>query len=92
MNIYEKPDGRIEFGLSGCCCPPGERHSGQHTNCATEWVRVNGGTWQRSVRNHHRILAGAAETCAEFEEALKKQPDPFGDVPGRLGFLLRNLP
>lgn len=78
---WEKPDGVIEFGCSGCCCPPrapgDPPRTGQHTNCATSWWRVVGagddypGPWHpRDRDNHVRVLAGAAETCAEFLEAM----------------------
>lgn len=83
---WELPDGVIEFGCSGCCCPPREPadppRRGQHTNCATSWWRVilhAGGPqpWQRRERHAHaRILAGAALSCAEFVEAMQQTETP----------------
>lgn len=69
----EYPDGSsVEFGSSGCCCPPGERKGGQHTNCGTNWYRVNGGEWVIHSRiSHHRILAQCALNAEDFLEALK---------------------
>jgi hypothetical protein len=73
----QKPDGTIEFGYSACCCPPGPRRPGQHTNCTTTWFRTNGGEWRRLVRQTHvNTLARAAETVAEFEAALIEKPEP----------------
>lgn len=38
---YEKPDGVIEIGMSGCGHPPDKpRPHGQCTNSATQWWRV----------------------------------------------------
>lgn len=72
---FTKPDGVIEFGFSGCCCPPGQRRPGQHTNATTRWWRVNEGAWQPVRRQSHtRTLAEAAETCAEFQQALEETP------------------
>jgi len=71
---YEKPDGTIEIESSGCCCPPGKRRDGMHTNSFTHWWRVNQGEWQRyDSLNSTRLLAGAAETCTEFEEAMENE-------------------
>jgi hypothetical protein len=71
-----KPDGEIELGSSGCCCPPGERRAGQHTNACTSWWRVNGGIWQRDHRiSNTRILAAAANTVTEFIDAMIEQPN-----------------
>lgn len=48
---YEKLDGVIEIGFSGCCCPPGQVREGiMHTNSTTDWVRFGGGTWHRVHR------------------------------------------
>jgi hypothetical protein len=83
MIIHKKPDGVIEFGLSGCCCPPGQRRPGQHTNSCTRWFRVNPpeeseepkGQWKRYQRAVHTMeLAQAAETCDEFLDAITKDP------------------
>jgi hypothetical protein len=69
---HEKPDGVIELGMSGCCCPPGQRKPGMHTCACTTWWRVNEGPWVRyEDLNNVRTLAGAAETCLEFVEAVK---------------------
>ncbi len=74
---YDKPDGRIEIGFSGCCCPPGaDRRGRMHTNACTSWWRVvgpvNTSQWFRdNRRNHTRTLAEAANTCAEFIEAME---------------------
>ena len=72
---YAKPDGVIEIDGSACCCPPGQRRPGQHTNCTTNWYRA-GGEWKPLRRMQHtRELAEAAETCAEFLEAMEpRQP------------------
>lgn len=70
---YEKPDGVIEPTFSACCCPPGEKRKGMHTNSCTFWWRVNNGAWvQHRGDSGTRILAGAANTCAEFEQAMKE--------------------
>lgn len=71
---YGKPDGEIEIEGSGCCCPPGEVRRGQHTNSATQWVRVNRSPWRQIEygSSHVRTLAAAANTCREFEEELDK--------------------
>jgi hypothetical protein len=76
--LIPKPDGTIEFGMSGCCCPPGEGdRPGWHTNACTDWVRVNSGKWIRLDgfdRTHRRqdiyALAEAADTVSEFVLAL----------------------
>ena len=71
---WEKPDGTVEYGMSGCCCTPGPRRGGQHTNCGTEWWRVNTGYWfqpsQRFSQRDLRILAECAKTCVEFLDAV----------------------
>ena len=69
--IVEKPDGVIELGESACCCLPGARRKGMHTNCSTSWWRTNGGDWVRDERSRStRILAGAANTVEEFIAAM----------------------
>lgn len=72
---YEKPDGTIHYGLSGCCCPPGDkRRHGLHTNSSTSWFRINNGAWHRIPdMNEFRLIAGAAETCAEFADYYDNQ-------------------
>jgi len=68
---YQKPDGSIKIQSSGCCCPPGERRKGQHTNSCTTWWKAGDGPWQPVYQlSHTMVLAGAAETCAEFMEAI----------------------
>lgn len=79
---YEKPDGIIEFGCSGCCCPPGIRRSGQHTNSGTSWWRINYGVrnGMEFVGNWHRVdsqsrlmsLAAAAETAEAFVQEASR--------------------
>lgn len=74
--IYEKPDGKIEIQGSGCCCPPGQRHRGMHTNACTNWWRTvrdgQASPWH-NLRQHGAALelAQAATTCDEFVEAMK---------------------
>ena len=74
--IYPKPDGSIETGGSGCCCPPGARKPGQHTNSGTQWFRVNGGKWVPDYHRHAetRVYAAAANTVAEFLEVRPPYP------------------
>lgn len=74
MSTFAKPDGVIEFGMSGCCCPPGAMRAGQHTNSSTSWYRVNDGPWRRQIltSGSMRTLAMAAETVAEFEDAANQ--------------------
>lgn len=69
------PDGStVEIGCSSCCCPPGERKGGQHTNSGTDWYRVNGGEWVQYTRtNHTRILAHCALNAEDFLEAMKER-------------------
>jgi len=70
---YPFPDGIIETGISGCCCPPGLNRNGMHTNSSTSWIRLNQGEW-KYFRNstHNRVLLAAAETAEEaFEEITK---------------------
>lgn len=68
---WTKPDGEIEIAGSGCCCPPGMRHDGQHTNSGTSWARTSNRPWVR-IRSTSTpmIYAECALTCREFEEAL----------------------
>jgi hypothetical protein len=69
---YEKPDGVIEYGCSGCCCPPGERRAGLHTNSGTSWYRVKAGPWKGITHlGDFRTFAAASETCAEFSLAME---------------------
>jgi len=79
----EKPDGTIEIGGSGCCCPPGQRGPGIHTNACTAWWRVNDGTWNR-LRSQKEawILAEAANTVAEFVEAMMVEDGVIRDYMG----------
>jgi hypothetical protein len=68
----QKPDGWIELGISGCCCPPGKARPGMHTNCATSWWRRDGGEWVSYTRQSHvRTLAAAAESVEEFLDCMK---------------------
>jgi hypothetical protein len=69
--IFTKPDGTIELGTSGCCCSPGFKRKGMHTNSTTSWWRVNDGCWKRMVKgsHHYQTLAEAAETVSEFCDA-----------------------
>jgi hypothetical protein len=75
MITSEKDDGIITIASSACCCPPGERRAGQHTNGGTQWWRINDEPWQRlhGISNA-LVLAGAAETCTEFREAMTAKP------------------
>jgi hypothetical protein len=73
---FIKPDGTIELATTGCCCPPGAPRRGLHTNCGTQWWRIvaegEAGPWSKILRfSSTRTLAAAAESCAEFVEALK---------------------
>ena len=72
--IYTKPDGTIELSGSGCCCPPGERGPGMHTNSTTNWWRVGDGAWM-PVRylNLMRVYAACADTVEEFVETVEKE-------------------
>lgn len=63
---FQKPDGDIEIESSGCCCSPGERHRGQHTNSCTNWIRFRKGKWTRlHSLSTAMTFAGAAETVEE---------------------------
>lgn len=67
MSTYEKPDGTIEIGFSGCCCPPGQRRAGQHTNSATVWWRLSSGEWKIArTQSLIRRAAAEADTCDAF--------------------------
>lgn len=68
---FPKPDGVVELGQSACCCPPGQRHNGQHTNACTSWWRVTGKPWVKA-RSVSSLLvpAEAAESCADFEQYM----------------------
>lgn len=71
--IWKKPDGELELGTSSCtCCPPGLRREGLHTNATANWMRINGGEWQR-VTSQARFLRAAksTETVEDFEKALR---------------------
>lgn len=77
--IYEKPDGAIEVAISGCCCPPGERRGGQHTNSSTEWIRVIRGVfpseWENVrdlpvSRSSLRTYIMAARSVSELTDAM----------------------
>jgi hypothetical protein len=76
---FPKPDGVIEYGISGCCCPPGEIRKGMHTNSTTSWWRIDSGAWNR-IRHQSTFMtfAQASETCAEFKETIEKYP--YGEV------------
>lgn len=64
----------IELRRSGNGNPPDSDPSLQHTNCPTNWFRVNGGPW---VHIHSRSLASASvyleasETAEEFLATLQ---------------------
>jgi hypothetical protein len=69
--IITKPDGQIEVGVSACCCPPGQRHDGQHTNAITSWYRVNNEPWSKCRSTSSVIvLAEAADSCEDFKEGV----------------------
>ena len=76
---YEHEDGAIELQFSGCCCPPGERREGQHTNATTDWWRIHwkDGTTTDWERYHWgtrtRLFAQAANNCQDFVEAMKQE-------------------
>lgn len=71
---YEKPDGVIETGFSGCCCPPGVKRGGQHTNSGTSWWKTDDGEWQACHRSS-KISRAAIEskTVEEFKERIKAE-------------------
>lgn len=68
---FQKSDGVIELGASGCCCPPGEQRPGQHTNACTSWYRTGDKPWCR-CRSVASLLvpAEAAESCEDFERYM----------------------
>ena len=69
MRKYQYPDGVIEVGFSVCCCPPGQRHKGMHTNAFTTWYRLNDGEWRRlEYSSYNREVLAIAETA---QEAIK---------------------
>jgi hypothetical protein len=70
---YVKPDGVIETGFSGCCCPPGLRHGGMHTNGITTWWKVDGGEWKPSRPAIIRRIALSSNTVKEFKEKIKAE-------------------
>lgn len=73
----EKPDGVIELGFSACCCHPGERGEGQHTNGCTKWYRIHwrdgevtpweSDPWPSKTRR----CAVQMDSCTRFLEYLK---------------------
>lgn len=67
--IISKPDGTIQIESSGCCCPPGMRRKGQHTNSTTCWVRIDLGEW-KIVHSISRAV-NEARKCGSVEEFLK---------------------
>lgn len=74
---FPKPDGIIEFGSSGCCCAPGIRRAGQHTNNVTSWWKIvwlesqERMKWQKCVSLSRAMRqASEAETCRAFAEAM----------------------
>ena len=76
---FSKPDGVIVISGSGCCCPPGGRHRGMHTNSGTNWWRVDRGDggkarWHNVSHSitHALTVAAAAMTCDEFVEEMMK--------------------
>ncbi len=74
---YPKPDGRVEFGLGLDQYPPRTPNNamrGQGVGRSTDWWSVDSGeTWTpcKNRRHHEAVLAGAAETVAEFLEAVR---------------------
>lgn len=75
---WVKIDGVIERGISACCCPPDSRKGGQHTNSITRWYRIDATPWQKleCSNNTFNVLAGAAESCKEFLEAMEDFKPP----------------
>ena len=69
---YQKPDGVIEIAGSACSCVPGTVVHRQHTNCGTNWWRVDEGEWMPLPRSSGtaRIYAECANTCAEFLKTM----------------------
>jgi hypothetical protein len=76
--IFDKPDGRIELANSSCCCPPGPKHAGMHTNAGTTWWRVVSEEWRdawhplRGGMSNALVLARAANSCDEFVDAMER--------------------
>lgn len=70
---YLKVGGEIEYGISGCCCPPDERRPGQHTNATTRWWRANGGPWRPLLISSTKFLHAIKHTASvdEFEAKMK---------------------
>lgn len=71
---FPKPDGVIEIQSSGCCCPPGPKRKGQHTNSGTSWWRIDSGEW-----NLIRSMGWAlkfADRSATTQEFLDSMTDP----------------
>ena len=67
---YQKPDGTIEIGLSGCSChPPGKKTPGMHANGTSEWWRINDDEWKRTPPDHMLFKYFARES-ASIEEFL----------------------
>jgi hypothetical protein len=81
---FPKSDGVIYIATNSCCCPPGPRRAGQHTNATTHWYQIipSGGItapWKRIRKSLGEAMtfAECAITCAEFEEAMgNKMPGP----------------
>ncbi len=75
--VYPKPDGKVSFGIGIDHYPPGTPQSamrGQGVWRSTEWWSADSGaTWTlcKNRRHHEALLAGAAETVAEFLEAVR---------------------
>lgn len=74
---YLKPDGIIETRISGCCCPPGERRKGQHTNAGTSWFRINKDPWIRDDCHDARRLAPSALTVRDFQQLWENDNKPI---------------
>lgn len=70
---YEKPDGVIETGISGCCCPPGVKRGGQHTNSGTSWWRIDDSEWKHCRSSVAMRAALSSETVKEFKERMVKE-------------------
>ncbi len=67
MRTFGFVDGMVEIESSGCCCAPGQKHKGQHTNSCTTWYRINGTKWERAD-SVSRLLKAAREskTLSDF--------------------------
>lgn len=69
---WEKTDGTIEIESSGCCCPPGAKRPGMHTNSCTNWWRVNGSEWHKlSATAIALSVANRAGKTSEFVDAMR---------------------